>query len=130
MLGVLVFAFPAAAVVWHYVPGRLAEIRRLSAASQVLDRGLDGERRRVLAMRAAFALPYDQLLRYTPDPLGDLAVERYEALVAAVLDDVGLKPRQTRGLTSSPAEVGADARPPAPLLVEVQVDAEQHERPK
>jgi len=115
LLGVLVFAFPAAAVAWHYLPARIAEIRRLSAASQVLDRGLDDERRRVLAMRAAFALPYAQLLRYTADPLGDLAAGRYDALVAAVLDDVGLQPREARLVSSSRARaLEADVRAPRP----------------
>jgi hypothetical protein len=51
------------------------------------------ERQRVIAMRAAFALPYGQLLEYTRDPLGDLAAERYDGLVAAALDDAGLRPR-------------------------------------
>ena len=44
-------------------------------------------------MRAAFGLPYDQLLRYTRDPLGDLAEGRHDALVAAALADVGLVDR-------------------------------------
>jgi hypothetical protein len=43
-------------------------------------------------MRAAFSLPYAQLLAYTRDPFGDLAAERYDALVAAALDDAGLRP--------------------------------------
>jgi hypothetical protein len=47
-------------------------------------------------MRAAFALPYGQLLRYTSDPIGDLAEERYEALVAAVLEDAGLRHSKMR----------------------------------
>ena len=42
-------------------------------------------------MRAAFSLPFSQLLRYTKDPMGDLASGRYEALLAAVLDDAGLR---------------------------------------
>jgi hypothetical protein len=42
-------------------------------------------------MRAAFALPYGQLLQYTKDPIGDLAAERYEPLVKAVLEDAGLR---------------------------------------
>jgi hypothetical protein len=48
-------------------------------------------------MRAAFALPYDVLLRYTPDPFGDLASERYDALVAAAAEDVGLRARAPSG---------------------------------
>jgi hypothetical protein len=42
-------------------------------------------------MRAAFALPFETLLRHTPDPVGDLAAERYDGLIAAVLDDSGLR---------------------------------------
>ena len=51
-------------------------------------------------MRAAFALPYETLLRYTDDPLGDLAAERYDPLIAAVLEDSGLKLNGEGGLRS------------------------------
>ncbi len=44
-------------------------------------------------MRAAFGLPYGELLRYTKDPLGDLEAKRYDALIAAELDQSGLRPR-------------------------------------
>jgi hypothetical protein len=64
-------------------------VRRLTDASRVLA----GAPERELAMRAAFALPYAQLLEWTDDPLGDLAAGRYERLVGAVLDDAGLRPR-------------------------------------
>ncbi len=42
-------------------------------------------------MRAAFGLSYLTLLGYTRDPLGDLAEGRYDQLVAAALDDVGIR---------------------------------------
>ena len=42
-------------------------------------------------MRAAYGLPYERLVRYTPDPLGDLEAGRYGDLVAAALDDAGLR---------------------------------------
>ena len=71
--------------------GNVRQVRQLTAASRVL-REPAGERRRLLAMRAAFGLPYGQLLRYTNDPIGDLAADRYEPLVEAVLEDAGLKP--------------------------------------
>ena len=51
------------------------------------------ERRRLVAMRAAFSLPYGELLRFTPDPLGDLEAQRYDALVTAAFEDVGLRPQ-------------------------------------
>ena len=92
LLGLLVFGLPAAAILAWYVPPRLALVRRLTTASRVLDDRSSPERRRLVAMRAAFALPYETLLRYTDDPLGDLAAERYDPLIAAVLEDSGLRP--------------------------------------
>jgi hypothetical protein len=91
VLGLVVFGVPALAVLAWYLPGRMALVRRLNAASRVLDPGVSPERRRLVAMRAAFALPYQTLLRYSDDPLGDLAAERYEPLIAAVLEDSGLR---------------------------------------
>jgi hypothetical protein len=91
LLGLIVFGLPAAAILAWYLPPRLALMRRLTAASQVLDDQTSPERRRLIAMRAAFALPYDALLRHTSDPLGDLAAERYDGLIAAVLEDSGLR---------------------------------------
>ena len=93
LLGFLTFAVPAVLVLWQYLPDRLAQIRRLTAASRVLETSAAAEHRRLVAMRAAFALPYGQLLRFTRDPLGDLAAERYEPLIAAALDDAGLRGR-------------------------------------
>jgi hypothetical protein len=92
LLGLVTFVIPATLVLLAMVPRRVRQIRRMTDASRVL-REPSGERRRLLAMRAAFALPYAQLLRYTKDPIGDLAEERYEPLVQAVLEDAGLKHR-------------------------------------
>jgi hypothetical protein len=91
LLGLIVFVLPAAGVLSLYLPGRIAQARRLTTASKVLDERDDPERRRLIAMRAAFGLPYETLLRHTADPLGDLAHERYEPLVDAVLEDSGLR---------------------------------------
>jgi hypothetical protein len=91
LLGLVVFGVPALLVLWRLLPERVAQIRRLTAAARVLKAGEDPQRRRVLAQRAAFSLPYAQLLAYTNDPLGDLAAERYEPLVAAALEDAGLR---------------------------------------
>src|ERR671929_1071874 len=91
LLGVLTFGLPALALLSRYLPGRVEQIRKLTAASKVLDERASPERRRLVAMRAAFALPYETLLRYTTDPLGDLAAERYDPLIDAVLEDSGLR---------------------------------------
>lgn len=94
MLGLFVFCLPALVVLLAALPHRIRQVRRLTAASVVLAYPDDEDRCRLLAMRAGFGLPYGVLLRYTRDPLGDLADGRYDALVAAALDDAGVVPRQ------------------------------------
>ncbi len=95
LLGLLVFGLPAAVLLIWYLPTRLGQVRRLTDASQVLGEHDSLDRRRVVAMRAAFSLPYGQLLQHTHDPLGDLAAERYDPLVAAALEAEGLRARPT-----------------------------------
>jgi hypothetical protein len=91
LLGFVTFALPALLVLTRWLPGRIEQVRKLRAASAVLGDQATPERRRLLAMRAAFSLPYWQLLQYTRDPLGDLEEGRYDALVAAALEDAGLR---------------------------------------
>ena len=91
ILGLTTFALPSAVLLALYLPTRIELSRRISAAEQVLRSDATPERRRLVAMRAAFSLPYGQLLVHTRDPLGDLAAERYDALVAAALEDAGLR---------------------------------------
>jgi hypothetical protein len=92
ILGIVTFGLPALFLLLWTVPPRVAQMRRLSAAERVLVEGDSAEHRRLVAMRAAFALPYGQLLRYTEDPLGDLEAGRHDALVRAALEDAGLRP--------------------------------------
>jgi hypothetical protein len=92
VLGILFFVLPSALLLLWAVPPRVRQVRRLNAAARVVG-DLSPERRRLLAMRAAFHLPYGVLLRFTKDPLGDLEAERYDALVAAELEQAGLQPR-------------------------------------
>lgn len=81
-----------------YLPWRIRLVRRLTTAVRLLaDPDGSDERRRVLAMRAAFALPFDTLLQYTSDPLGDLAAGRHDALVRALYEDAGLRVPQPVG---------------------------------
>jgi len=93
ILGAVTAILPILVLLAVVVPRRIRALRRMSAASAVAFDLHEPERRRLLAMRAAFGLPYDQLLRYTRDPLGDLAEGRHDALVAAALADVGLVDR-------------------------------------
>jgi hypothetical protein len=92
LLGLVTFLLPAILLLSRNLPRRIAQIRQLTAADRVLGRPLDPERRRLLAMRAAFSLPYTVLVGYTKDPLGDLAAGRYDALASAALEEVGLRP--------------------------------------
>jgi hypothetical protein len=91
LLGALTFLLPAATLLSRVLPERLRQIRTLTDAARVLSPIEDDERRRLVAMRAAFALPYARLLAHTPDPLGDLAAGRYDALIDAIAEDAGLR---------------------------------------
>jgi hypothetical protein len=105
LLGLLVFALPTILILVIMLPPRLRQIKQLQAATAALINTGDPERRRLLAMRAAFGLPYLTLLNYTPDPLGDLAAGRYDPLVTAALDDAGIRPPTTaRTPTTAPTK--------------------------
>ena len=93
LLGVLIFLLPAVAVLSRFLPDRIADVRRLTAAARAIGPALTAERERSLAMRAAYGLPYERLVRFTPDPLGDLEAGRHDGLVAAALDDAGIRRR-------------------------------------
>ena len=102
VLGLVVFALPALLVLALLVPRRLRQVKQLTAAARVLAYPSDPERVRILAMRAAFALPYATLASYTKDPFGDLFSGRYDRLVLAALDDAGVNsPLDTRAPSSS-----------------------------
>ena len=91
LLGFIVFALPTIIVLLIMVPPRIRQIRQLGAWNAALVYRHHPERRRLLAMRAAFGLSYLTLLGYTKDPIGDLAAGRFDPLVAAALDDVGIR---------------------------------------
>jgi hypothetical protein len=92
LLGVLFFAIPASILLLATLPGRIRQLRELNATERLLDLSSE-ERRRLIAMRAAFCLPARDLTRHTKDPLGDLAEGRYDPLIAAAYDRAGLRRR-------------------------------------
>ena len=94
LLGLIVFAVPAAMLMLWQLPPRIARWRRLNAAASVLRDPVAPGRLELVASRAAFGLPYGTLLRYTKDPLGDLDAGRYDALVRAELEESGLRVRR------------------------------------
>jgi hypothetical protein len=70
LLGVLFFAIPASILLIATLPSRIRQFRELNAAARLLDVSSE-ERRRLVAMRAAYSLPARELARHTKDPLGD-----------------------------------------------------------
>jgi hypothetical protein len=92
LLGLLFFAIPASILLVATLPGRIRQFRELNATERLLDVTSE-ERRRLVAMRAAFGLPARELARHTKDPLGDLAEGRYDPLIAAAYDEAGLRRR-------------------------------------
>jgi hypothetical protein len=93
LLGFLFFAIPASILLVTTLPGRIRQIRELNAAQRLLARPASEERRRLIAMRAAFSLPARDLVRHTKDPLGDLENGRYDGLIEAAYAAEGLTPR-------------------------------------
>lgn len=91
LLGWVTFALPTLAVLLWAVPRRVLRARRLSASARALGDAQGNERRRLLAMRAAFGLPYETLLAYSPDPIGALADGDYQPLVTALFEEAGLR---------------------------------------
>ena len=89
LLGFLFFAIPASILLLTTLPGRIRQVRELNAAQSLLDTSSD-ERRKLVAMRAAFSLPARELARHTKDPLGDLELGRYDALIEAAYAAEGL----------------------------------------
>jgi hypothetical protein len=89
LLGFLMFAVPASILLVLTVPGRIRQVRELNATGRLLDISTE-DRRRLVAMRAAFSLPATDLARHTRDPIGDLATGHYEPLIDAAYDEAGL----------------------------------------
>ncbi len=92
LLGFLFFAIPASILLVATLPGRIRQVRELNATERLLDTSSE-ERRRLVAMRAAFSLPATDLARHSRDPLGDLAAGHYDPLIEAAFDDAGLRRR-------------------------------------
>jgi hypothetical protein len=93
LLGWLTFLLPTGLLLARVLPPRVSQVRALGSAERALRLGDAAPgHTRLLASRAAFALPYATLLRHTPDPLGDLAAGRHDRLLAALAEDAGLRP--------------------------------------
>jgi hypothetical protein len=91
VLGWAIFGLPTLVLLAFFVPLRGLQVRRLTLGARALGIAPSVERRRLLAQRAAFGMPWADLRRFTRDPIGDLEAERYEPLVAALYAEAGLR---------------------------------------
>ena len=90
-LGLLIALLPTLVLLIAVLPRRIRLIRSLAAAETVLSDLANPAVRQLLASRAAFGLPYGVLMQYTRDPFGDLAGGHLDGLLAAALEDAGLR---------------------------------------
>ena len=90
LVGLLTFLIPAVLLLGLTLPARIRGIRQMGEAQRLLVDDGNPERQRLLALRAAMALPVDHLLEYTEDPIGDLMAGRHERLIAALYAESGL----------------------------------------
>lgn len=92
ILGWVTFLMPTLVLVALWLPLRVRQVLRMQDAAKMLGEAVGPDRRRLLAMRAAFGLEWNELHPHTRDPIGDLAAERYDPLVTAVYAKAGLRP--------------------------------------
>lgn len=98
LIALLVASFGLAPWLGRYLPWRIERLQRLNAASSVIRRRryatstpvAAADIERLLASRAIHRLDYDELLRFSPDPIGDWASGRHDRLAKAELDSTGL----------------------------------------
>ena len=79
----------------RYLPWRLERLRRIRTAHRAIRRApqvADAAIERTLALRAITRMTYEELLDYTPDPIGDWSRGRNDRLARAELASVGLRP--------------------------------------
>ena len=91
ILGWTVGGVPALLVLYAGVPGRVRRMRSIIAARRMFAAGNDPDRQRLLAMRAAFNLPFGELLAHTQDPIGDLARGHHDPLLRALSNAYGVR---------------------------------------
>jgi hypothetical protein len=106
LLGVVVAGVPLLAVALIYLPLRRRKARGFrSLARMVRQPGANAvaATMQVLAARALYTLPYDRLLRYSRDPIGEWREGRYYNLARAAMAEEGLDVqrylRRVEGLT-------------------------------
>jgi hypothetical protein len=87
LAGWLTFLVPALLLLARVLPSRVRGVVRMTRAERTLQNAPE----HILAARAAYNLPYRDLVRHTRDPFGDLAAGRHAGLIAALADDAGVR---------------------------------------
>ena len=110
LLGLIVVAIAVVPWLNRYLPWRIERFRRLNAGARVIRRGALGaslgdrsQLDELLAARALHRLDYADLLAFTPDPFGDWHSGRFDRLIQAELESVGL-------VRATPPRTGASPR--------------------
>ena len=96
ILALLVALPPIILVLAPYAGWRWRDMRETGAALAFVRiasmTGRADAARAVLAYRAVSSLSFRQLMRASPDPVGDLAEHRYDRLATAMMKRAGLDP--------------------------------------
>ena len=96
VLAVIFVAVPVVPWLARYLPWRWSRLQRVRSAHRAIRAAPEVSEmqvERLLASRAVHRLPWDVLLEYSPDPIGDWATGRHDRLARAELADAGLRPR-------------------------------------
>jgi hypothetical protein len=109
LLGVVVAGVPLLAVVLIYLPLRQRKARGFRSLARIVRQpgaNAVAATMQVLAARALYTLPYDRLLRYSRDPIGEWREGRYYNLARAAMAEEGLDVQRylhrVEGLTVPP----------------------------
>lgn len=86
LVGLLVFALPAALVLLVWLPARVRFVRRSRELRTLLDSGADLD---LVALRALATQPIRALARVGGDPVGDWRTGRWDAIVALAELELG-----------------------------------------
>lgn len=84
LLGLAIGLIPSLAPLAFYVPARIAHVRDRRALERLIEESEPGVAA-LLAYRAAYSMPYRDLVRHASDPMGELRARRYRRLALAEL---------------------------------------------
>lgn len=94
LMGILAAAVPVCLALWRYLSWRISATQSFHNLDSILLRQQNATAvattMQVLAGRALYTLPYERLVQYTPDPIGEWHAGHYYHLARAALAEEGL----------------------------------------